>query len=178
MAVRKRDKAYSEEQLIRDHPAIYSDVIDAKYRTVTEAALAAGLKRPRTRLHELKNAWSISSNSEQLANRGYEQLPSKCRRLQEWDQLSEKIVPSSNEQMPLDIFLVLTSPKKSHQLKQLDWPTFVKLNDGVPFFLPLDMSAAPEFFYAPERCDARSVPSASGDLWRLNQVSRPLLDEF
>jgi len=60
----KRDKAYYEERLIRDHPAIYADLVDGKYRTVTEAAAAADLKKPRTRLHELKNAWSKSSNSE------------------------------------------------------------------------------------------------------------------
>ncbi|KIQ01091.1 hypothetical protein RU07_15995 [Agrobacterium tumefaciens] len=53
----KRDKAYYEERLIRDHPGIYADLVDGIYRTVTEAALAAGLKTPRTRLHELQNAW-------------------------------------------------------------------------------------------------------------------------
>jgi uncharacterized protein YecT (DUF1311 family) len=159
VAVRKRHKACSEEQLIRDHPAIYADLIDAEYPTVTEAALAAGLKRPRTRLHELKNAWSKS-------------------RLQEWDQLSEKIVPSSNERMRFDIFLVLTSQKRSHQLKQLAWPNFIKLNDGVPFFLPLDISAAPEFFYAPR---ALRRPQCSFSFRRpleVKPVSRPLLDEF
>lgn len=60
----KRDKAYYEDRLIRDYPAIYADLVGGKYRTVTEAVIAAGLKKPRTRLHELKNAWSKSSNSE------------------------------------------------------------------------------------------------------------------
>lgn len=61
----KRDKAYYEERLIRDHPAIYADLIAGKYRTVTEAAIAAGLRKPRTRLQELKNAWENASAGEQ-----------------------------------------------------------------------------------------------------------------
>ncbi|WP_320199515.1 hypothetical protein RMR16_015185 [Agrobacterium sp. rho-13.3] len=60
----KRDKAYYEERLIRDHPGIYADLVDGIYRTVTEAALAAGLKTPRTRLHELQNAWLKASANE------------------------------------------------------------------------------------------------------------------
>ncbi|MBD9541405.1 hypothetical protein IB276_18285 [Ensifer sp. ENS04] len=60
----KRDRAYYEERLVRDYPAIYSDLVAGKYHTVKEAAVAAGLKRPRTRLHELKNAWGKSSDSE------------------------------------------------------------------------------------------------------------------
>jgi hypothetical protein len=61
----KRDRAYYEERLIRDHPAIYAELINGKYQTVTEAAIAARLKKPRTRLLELKNAWSKSTHSEQ-----------------------------------------------------------------------------------------------------------------
>ena len=57
----KRNGAYYEERLIRDHPVIYADLVGGKYRTVTEAAIAAGLKKPRTRLHELKNAWAKAS---------------------------------------------------------------------------------------------------------------------
>jgi len=64
MVKQKRDRAYYEERLIRDYPVIYADLINGKYQTVTEAAIAAGLKTPRTRLHELKNAWSKSGNSE------------------------------------------------------------------------------------------------------------------
>jgi hypothetical protein len=61
----KRDSAYYEERLIRDHPGIYADLVGGKYQTVTEAALAAGLKRPRTRLHEMKNSWLKASAHEQ-----------------------------------------------------------------------------------------------------------------
>lgn len=65
--LQKRDKAYYEERLIRDHPEIYADLVDEKYRTVTEAAIAAGLKKPRTRLQELKNAWEKAGLSEKKA---------------------------------------------------------------------------------------------------------------
>lgn len=112
-----------------------------------------------------------------VTNWGNEQLASKCRRLQEWDQLSEQVVSSSDAPKPVDMFIVLTSPKRSSQLNPLDWPSFIRLDSGVPFFLPLDISAAPEFFHAPERCDAGGTRSTSGDHWRLNQVPRPRLDE-
>lgn len=62
----KRDRAYYERRLEREHPAIYADLIDGKFVHVTEAAIAAGLKKPRTRLHELKNAWQKASASERL----------------------------------------------------------------------------------------------------------------
>lgn len=60
-----RDNAYYEARLERDHPTIYADLKAGKYRTVTDAALAAGLKTKRSRLHELKNAWNKASHAEQ-----------------------------------------------------------------------------------------------------------------
>lgn len=60
----KRDSAYYKERLIRDHPSIYADLVDGKHAHVTDAAIAAGLKTPRTRLHELKNAWRKASAQE------------------------------------------------------------------------------------------------------------------
>ncbi|KAB2759539.1 hypothetical protein F9L00_16840 [Brucella anthropi] len=60
-----RDNVYFEDRLKRDHPTIYADLKAGKYRTVTDAALAAGLKTKRTRLHELKNAWEKASRAEQ-----------------------------------------------------------------------------------------------------------------
>ncbi len=60
-----RNAAYYENRLKRDHPAIYADLKAGKYKTVTDAAIAAGLRNPRTRLHELKNAWSKASHAEQ-----------------------------------------------------------------------------------------------------------------
>lgn len=62
-----RDAAYYENRLKRDCPTIYADLVAGKYQTVTEAAIAAGLKKPRTRLHELKNAWEKASPSEKKA---------------------------------------------------------------------------------------------------------------
>lgn len=59
-----RDNAYYEERLERDYPAIFADLKAGKYATVTDAAIAAGLKKLRTRLHELKNAWSKATTSE------------------------------------------------------------------------------------------------------------------
>lgn len=60
----KRDKVYYGEGLLGDHPVIYADYVVGKYRTVSEAFIAAGLKKPRTRLHGLKNAWQKASASE------------------------------------------------------------------------------------------------------------------
>lgn len=60
----KRDKAYYEERLLQDYPAYYADYINGKYRTITEVAVACGLKTKRTRIHELKNAWQKASVSE------------------------------------------------------------------------------------------------------------------
>lgn len=60
-----RDAAYYEDLLKRRHPIIYSELKAGKYRTVTDAAIAAGIKRTRTRLQELKNAWSKADRPEQ-----------------------------------------------------------------------------------------------------------------
>ena len=57
----KRNKAYYEERLLKDYPAYYADYIDGKYRVITEAAIASGLKTQRTRFHELKNSWQKAS---------------------------------------------------------------------------------------------------------------------
>lgn len=61
----KRDNAYYEERLKNEFPAVYADLKAGKHNTVAEAAVAAGLKKPRTRLQELKNAWVKASSSEQ-----------------------------------------------------------------------------------------------------------------
>ncbi|TCA21430.1 hypothetical protein [Rhizobium leguminosarum] len=61
----KRDNAYYEERLKNEFPTIYADLKAGKYKTVTDAAIAVGLKKPRTRLHELKNAFGKASKSQQ-----------------------------------------------------------------------------------------------------------------
>lgn len=52
---------------MRDHAAFHADLETGKYRTVTDAVIAAGLKKPRTRLPELKNAWGKATRSDQHA---------------------------------------------------------------------------------------------------------------
>lgn len=60
-----RNRAYYENRLKRDHPSVYADLKAGKHRTVTDAAIAAGLKKVRTRLLELKNAWTKADTAEQ-----------------------------------------------------------------------------------------------------------------
>ena len=73
----KRDNAYYEERLKNEFPLVYADLKAGKHKTITEAAVAAGLKKSRTRLHELKNAFGKASMAEQtaflswLASEGY-----------------------------------------------------------------------------------------------------------
>lgn len=67
----KRDNAYYEERLKSDFPKIYADLKAGKHKTITEAAIAAGLKKPRTRLQELKNAFNKANKSEQTAFLGW-----------------------------------------------------------------------------------------------------------
>jgi len=80
--IHNRDSVYYRERLKNEFPATYADLQAGKHRTITEAAIAAGLKKPRTRLHELKNAFGKASKSEQtaflgwLAGQGYAVAPS------------------------------------------------------------------------------------------------------
>lgn len=60
-----RDSSYYEERLKREHPSVYGELKAGKYRTVIDAAVAVGLRKPRTRFQELKNAWQKSNRSEQ-----------------------------------------------------------------------------------------------------------------
>lgn len=61
----KRDNAYYEQLLKRRFPAIHSDYRTGKYSSLREALIAAGIKQPRSRLHELKNAWLKATAAEQ-----------------------------------------------------------------------------------------------------------------
>lgn len=60
----KRDRAYFERRLQRDHPAIYKDLLDGKYASVREASIAAGLQKPRSPLQVMKIEWGKATNSE------------------------------------------------------------------------------------------------------------------
>lgn len=67
----KRDNAYYEDRLKNDYPAIYADLQAGKHKTISEAVIAAGLKKPRTRLQELKNAFEKANKAEQTAFLGW-----------------------------------------------------------------------------------------------------------
>lgn len=59
-----RDNAYYEQQLKSRHLSIHADFLAGKYPNLAAALLAAGIKKPRTRSQELKNAWSKASMAE------------------------------------------------------------------------------------------------------------------
>lgn len=59
----KRDNAYYLQRLKKDWPALYREVQDGRLR-VADARRRAGLGGNRTRLHELKNAWTHATPSE------------------------------------------------------------------------------------------------------------------
>ncbi|MGY6697597.1 MAG: hypothetical protein ACXIUW_16440 [Roseinatronobacter sp.] len=61
----KRDNAYYEKRLKDKNPAIYGNWIDGRYNNLAAALRAAGIKQPRTRIQELKNAWDKATNDEQ-----------------------------------------------------------------------------------------------------------------
>ena len=66
-----RDNSYYLKRLERDHPIIYSEHLAGKFRSVRDALVAAGLKSRRTRLQELKNAFSNASPAEQAEFRRF-----------------------------------------------------------------------------------------------------------
>jgi hypothetical protein len=65
--IQKRDNAYYRERLKSEFPLIFADLNAGRYRTVEQAKIAAGMSTPRTRLHELKNAFRKASTAEQTA---------------------------------------------------------------------------------------------------------------
>lgn len=60
----KRDGAYYLGRLEREHPAAFSDYRAGKFASINEALFSVGLKKPRTRLDEMKNAWEKASSAE------------------------------------------------------------------------------------------------------------------
>ncbi|MRX51331.1 hypothetical protein GI374_12930 [Paracoccus sp. S-4012] len=61
----KRDRAYYERRLKTEHPATYQELQRGDYGSLNDALVACGLRKPRTRLHELRNAWRKASATEQ-----------------------------------------------------------------------------------------------------------------
>jgi len=60
-----RDAAYYKARLRKEHPAIYADLLAARYPSVRKAAAAAGLIRLPTRFDALKREWRRASRGEQ-----------------------------------------------------------------------------------------------------------------
>lgn len=60
----KRDNAYFEDRLREEHPAIHADFQRGVHRTLAEALIVSGLRKPRSRLLELRNAWDKASQFE------------------------------------------------------------------------------------------------------------------
>lgn len=60
----KRDKDYYLERLEREHPTIHADYLAGKFPSALKAFEAAGLKKHRSRLQELKNAWQKATIAE------------------------------------------------------------------------------------------------------------------
>lgn len=60
----KRGRSHYKKRLKKEFPEIHADLRAGKYRTVAEAAVAAGIKKNRSRLGELKDAWTKASRSE------------------------------------------------------------------------------------------------------------------
>lgn len=58
---KKRDAAYFEARLKREHPAIYADLRSGKIKSVRQAAAKAGLIHLPDRLGVLKREWQLSS---------------------------------------------------------------------------------------------------------------------
>jgi len=63
---KKRDSAYFKGRLKRDYPGIYADLQGGKFKSVREAAIAAGLIREQTALQILKREWRRASRSQQV----------------------------------------------------------------------------------------------------------------
>ncbi|RXT54872.1 hypothetical protein B6S44_14830 [Bosea sp. Tri-44] len=62
----KRDNTYYLDRLKRDHPKIHADYLAGKFLSALQAFEAAGLKKRRSRLQELKSAWQAASSAEKV----------------------------------------------------------------------------------------------------------------
>ena len=64
MPKQQRGNDYLVPRLEKEHPAIYADWKAGKYRSASEALVAAGLKRRPTALNALRSAWRKASGGE------------------------------------------------------------------------------------------------------------------
>ncbi|MFC7052066.1 hypothetical protein ACFQI3_05120 [Hansschlegelia quercus] len=84
----KRDRAYFERRLRRDHPTIYRDLLDGKYASVREASIAAGLQKDRSTLQVMKSQWGKATTAEKAD-------------FLKWARGVTRTAPSSTAPMPL-----------------------------------------------------------------------------
>jgi hypothetical protein len=63
----KRDNRYYLERLRADHPGIYADFQDGKFKNAAEAFVAAGLRKAKSPLDLLQSTWAKASVAEQDA---------------------------------------------------------------------------------------------------------------
>ena len=62
-----RDNKYYMDRLKKEHPEDFEKLQKGLYRTPAEAFRATGLKKPRSRLQELKNAWDKATVADREA---------------------------------------------------------------------------------------------------------------
>lgn len=67
----KRDNAYYLERLRKDHPGVYRDYQAGKYRNISTALVAAGLRKGRSGLDGLKSLWRKASQADRDAFKAY-----------------------------------------------------------------------------------------------------------
>jgi hypothetical protein len=60
----RRDNSYYRQRMKREAPTVYADYVAGKFQSFAAARRAAKLVSPRTRLHELKNAWTKATKAE------------------------------------------------------------------------------------------------------------------
>lgn len=131
----KRDSTYYDERLKNEFPTIYADLKAGRHKSITDAAIAARLKMPRTRLHELKNAWQKASAQERdefekwlLAQSGVNMphpspagatLPVAVdRRLQPWAKLRIKAIMARRNLQMGDVMAELGEKRLNPSLGQ------------------------------------------------------------
>lgn len=67
----KRDNAYYLERLRKDHPGVYRDYQAGKYRNISAALVAAGLRKDRSGLDGLKSLWRKASQADRDAFKAF-----------------------------------------------------------------------------------------------------------
>jgi hypothetical protein len=69
--IQKRDNNYYLDLLRRKDPSVYHELLEGKHLTVDAALRAAGIKKARTRLQEMINAWNKATPTERDEFKSY-----------------------------------------------------------------------------------------------------------